>query len=130
MSIWCVALGSAAWSLLIVHEGDAGATLQDMVATFKDNAFPLVYLGGVTTALTNFLQAVGQRGVSAEKASLIYALDPVWGAIFATALLDERLGTYGYVGAGLITLAAAQNAIFALAKEKKKEDEKAEVGNN
>ena len=76
----------------------------------------------MTTALTNFLQTVGQRGVSAEKASLIYALDPVWGAIFATLILDERLGPYGYVGAGLITLAAAQNAIFALAKGKTEDD--------
>ena len=39
----------------------------------------LLYLGGVTTALANYIQTKAQQGISAERASIIYALDPVYG---------------------------------------------------
>jgi drug/metabolite transporter (DMT)-like permease len=33
---------------------------------------------------------VGQRAVGAEQAALVYALDPVWGALFAHYLLGKK----------------------------------------
>lgn len=68
---------------------------------------PLIgYLAVVTTALTNWMQAVGQRSVPAERAAIIYAMDPVYAAGFAYLLLGETLGPAGLVGAGIITGAA------------------------
>lgn len=64
------------------------------------------YLAVVTTALTNWMQAVGQRSVPAERAAVIYAMDPVYAAGFAYLLLGETLGSAGLVGAGIITGAA------------------------
>lgn len=64
------------------------------------------YLAVVTTALTNWMQAVGQRNVPAERAAVIYAMDPVYAAGFAYLLLGETLGPAGLVGAGIITGAA------------------------
>ena len=65
----------------------------DLKSTFTGNLYPLLYLGIVTTALANYLQTQGQRGVSASTASLIFALDPVWGAFFANLILGEvRMG--------------------------------------
>lgn len=64
------------------------------------------YLAVVTTALTNWMQAVGQRSVPAERAAVIYAMDPVYAAGFAYLLLGETLGPAGLVGAGIITGAA------------------------
>lgn len=64
------------------------------------------YLAIVTTALTNWMQAVGQRSVPAERAAVIYAMDPVYAAGFAYLLLGEALGPAGLVGAGIITGAA------------------------
>ncbi|GMI13167.1 hypothetical protein TrVE_jg125 [Triparma verrucosa] len=113
ISIWFVAIGALLWSFA-GHSGSLSSTISDFTTTASENLLPLFYLGGVTTALANFLQTIGQREVSAEKASLIYALDPVWGAVFANLLLGEQLGRYGILGAGLITVAAAQNALFAL----------------
>mmetsp|Transcript_5424 Transcript_5424/g.7994 ORF Transcript_5424/g.7994 Transcript_5424/m.7994 type:complete len:106 (+) Transcript_5424:2-319(+) len=76
----------------------------------------MVYLGGVTTAFCNYIQTIGQRGVSAERASIIYALDPVWGAGFASVLLGEQLGGWqGYLGAALITGAAIAVNVLDLA---------------
>lgn len=68
---------------------------------------PLIaYLAVVTTALTNWLQALGQRSVPAERAAIIYAMDPVYAAGFAYLVLGETLGPTGLAGAATITGAA------------------------
>ncbi|KAK1868650.1 hypothetical protein I4F81_011134 [Pyropia yezoensis] len=69
----------------------------------------VVYLGLVTTALCNWLQTLAQRSVAAERAAVVYAMDPVYGALFAAALLGERLSPQGLVGAAMITVAAVVN---------------------
>ena len=76
-----------------------------------------MYLGGVTTALANWIQTKAQRDVTAERASVIYAMDPVYGAIFSYFLLGETLnGVPGWIGAGLITVAAATNALLDVSR--------------
>ncbi|GAB0496533.1 hypothetical protein MMPV_007846 [Pyropia vietnamensis] len=69
----------------------------------------VLYLGLVTTALCNWLQTLAQRSVAAERAAVVYAMDPVYGALFASALLGERLTPQGLVGAAMITVAAVVN---------------------
>ena len=49
---------------------------------------------------------MGQRSVPAERAAVIYAMDPVYAAGFAYLLLGETLGPAGIAGAGIITGAA------------------------
>jgi len=91
------------------------SVLSSITTTLRNHAWELVYLGAVTTALSNYLQTIGQRGITAERASVIYAMDPVYGAFFANWLLGEQLGgVYEYVGAALITVAAATNAFLDL----------------
>ena len=68
-----------------------------------------VYLGLITTALTSYLQSVGQRSIRAESAAIIYAMDPVYAAFFSFLLLDERLGTQGLFGGALLVAAALLN---------------------
>jgi drug/metabolite transporter (DMT)-like permease len=65
----------------------------------------LVYLGVAATALATFLQAFGQRFVSATNTAVIYALEPVFAAMFAYLWLAETLGWRGFLGAGLILVA-------------------------
>ncbi|CAM9796502.1 unnamed protein product [Scytosiphon promiscuus] len=72
----------------------------------RAQATPILYLAVVTTALTNWMQAVGQKSVPAERAAVIYAMDPVYAAGFAYLLLGETLGPAGLVGAAIITGAA------------------------
>lgn len=52
------------------------------------------------------MQALGQRSVPAERAAVIYAMDPVYAAGFAYLLLGEKLGAAGILGASIITGAA------------------------
>ena len=91
-------------------------TFQQTVNTITANPLQLIYLSAVTTALANYLQSIAQREVSAERASIFYALDPVYGAAFANLLLGETLGLWGWVGASLIAFAAATNAVWDFGK--------------
>mmetsp|Transcript_16899 Transcript_16899/g.33870 ORF Transcript_16899/g.33870 Transcript_16899/m.33870 type:complete len:347 (+) Transcript_16899:427-1467(+) len=91
-------------------------TFQQTVNMITANPFQLIYLSAVTTALANYLQSIAQKEVSAERASIFYALDPVYGAAFANLLLGETLGLWGWVGASLIAFAAATNAVWDFSK--------------
>ncbi|KAA8498803.1 putative transporter [Porphyridium purpureum] len=69
-------------------------------------AFALLYLGVVATAFTNWAQARGQRVIPADKAALVYAMDPVYAAVFAQLILHESLTVQGFAGGAIITCAA------------------------
>ena len=97
-------------------------TLSNVAYTVQKHPFALIYLGGITTALANYIQTKAQKGISAERASIIYAMDPVYGAIFSNLLLGESLSAYGVVGAGIITVAAATNAFLDLGVKSSTQD--------
>lgn len=65
----------------------------------------VLYLGLVATGLATWLISLGQSRVSAAQAAVIYALEPVWAALFARLFLGEALGLQGALGAGLVLLA-------------------------
>jgi len=65
----------------------------------------VLYLGVVATALATWLISVGQKRVTAAEAAVIYALEPVWAALFAYLLLGEALGLQGALGALLVLFA-------------------------
>lgn len=88
---------------------DLGDIVQELKSFLQESAPMVVYLAVVATASCNWLQAVGQRSVPAERAALIYAMDGVYAAFFSHWLLGEQLGAQGIAGAGLITAAALLN---------------------
>jgi drug/metabolite transporter (DMT)-like permease len=124
--LWVVTILASIWTIIVtVQNGFATKGSFDDVAmslpTIIHNAYDIfanhpgafLYLSGVTTAFANWVQTKAQRDVSPERASIIYAMDPVYGAIFANWWLGEQLGGWtGYIGAGLITIAAATNALL------------------
>lgn len=65
----------------------------------------LLYLGVAASAGMLFLQAVGQRHVPAEQAAVIYAMEPVFAALFGWLWLRETLGARGLVGGALVVTA-------------------------
>ena len=48
-----------------------------IVDPFLSNPWPILYLGAFSTGVCNYLQTVGQRDIAAEKAAIIYSMDPV-----------------------------------------------------
>lgn len=65
----------------------------------------VVFLGAVATAAMLFLQAQGQKRVSATRAALIYALEPAFAALFSWLLLGEQLGVRAAVGGSILVAA-------------------------
>jgi drug/metabolite transporter (DMT)-like permease len=110
VSLAVVAALSAAWVAL----GGGRSAVDGGVLGVPAEAWgAVVYLALVTTTLSNWLQAVGQRGVRAEQAAVIFAMDPVYGALFAYLLLGERFGIQGWAGVGLIASAAVVSNVLA-----------------
>ncbi len=87
-----VALLAWAWALV------AGAHLAPPRVVWG----PLLYLGVAATSVTTLLQTVGQRRVPAAEAAVIYALEPVFAAVFSYVLLREQVGWRGLVGGALV----------------------------
>lgn len=111
--LWVVAVASGFWSASL-----GLLSLDSVYNTLASHPLELLYLSAVTTALANWIQTKAQQSVSAERACVIYAMDPVWGALWANFLLGETLTGFGILGAGLITAAAATNAFFDLGTSK------------
>jgi len=65
----------------------------------------VLYLGLVATAGMLFLQAIGQRKVSAAKSALIFALEPVFAALFSWLWLGEQLTQRTAIGGALLVAA-------------------------
>lgn len=65
----------------------------------------VAYLGVVCMALTNLLQAIGQRNAPASTAALIFSLESVFGIIFAVAVWHENVTPLLLAGCTLIFIA-------------------------
>lgn len=105
-SVCCTALLAAFWAYA---SGEPLPDVSELPAA--------LYLGALPTALATVLQAWAQRSVSAERAAVVYAMDPVFGALFANWLLGETFGSRGVIGAALIVTAAFVSNIAATKSE-------------
>lgn len=63
---------------------------------------PILYGGILSVGIAFTLQVVGQRDALATHASLIMAMESVFGAIGGAVLLNESLGLRGFIGAVLM----------------------------
>jgi drug/metabolite transporter (DMT)-like permease len=100
--VWMALLGST-WML-----ADALGTnrLQTLGSRLNvDILWGLAYLGVVATAGMLFLQARAQRHVAADKAALVYAMEPVFAALFAWGWLSEGLTLRAALGGAVVVFA-------------------------
>ena len=58
------------------------------------------------TALTTWLQLIGQKIVPGPSAAVLYTVEPVWASAFAWVYFGERFGPRGWAGAALLLAAA------------------------
>jgi len=62
----------------------------------------LLVTGVFASALGFLVQTWAQRQTSATRTALVFALEPVWAAIFGFALAGDRLGALGWGGCAVI----------------------------
>lgn len=108
LQIIVVALMSWGWAVPELH------VLKNLSASALA---AMLYLALFATALVLWLQAVAQRVVPAYAAALIFALEPVFAAIFAYFLLGETLSSQGWLGGALVVLAMIIGEFRLPAKE-------------
>jgi drug/metabolite transporter (DMT)-like permease len=109
-----MAVLGTAW--MLTQSPDSLVTLTSRAAP---HASTLIYLGAVATAGMLFLQAVGQRRVAAEKAALIFAMEPVFAALFGWMWLGELLGWRGVVGGAFVIGALVLSELRPVARKAK-----------
>ena len=97
-----MALASAVWLGLGGIGNDSLATLGERLTP---HAVSLLYLGVVATAGMLLLQAIAQRHVSADKAAVVYAMEPVFAALFGWLWLGEVLSARAALGGVMVVVA-------------------------
>ena len=100
--VWMAALGSA-WMLADAQGTDSLQTLGTRLNA--EILWGLAYLGVIATAGMLFLQARAQRHVAADKAALVYAMEPVFAALFAWVWLSEGLTIRAALGGAVVVFA-------------------------
>jgi len=81
--------------------------------------FGILYTTFFATLLTIGLQTKFQKVVSPTKAGIIYSFEPIFAALFAFFLLNEKITNFGLVGSGLIFLGLILSEIIDSFIEKK-----------
>lgn len=90
----------------------------ESVAEFSWALLGVVVLMGVASAIIQTTMNWAQKHVSATRATLIYAGEPVWGGVIGR-LYGERLPMLAFVGAGLIVLGVIVSEVrFRLRRQK------------
>ncbi|WP_269533446.1 DMT family transporter [Chitinimonas sp. BJYL2] len=84
---------------------DGGTALGTLPERLMPQWWIIVYLGLIATAGMLMLQAWAQRSVSADKAAVIYAMEPVFAALFGWVLLSESLTIRAGLGGALVVVA-------------------------
>ena len=97
-----MAVFSAVW---IACAGIGNDALGTLCARLAPHGLLLVYLGVVATAGMLLLQAIAQRQVPADKASVIYAMEPVFAALFGWLWLNEVLSSRAALGGAMVVVA-------------------------
>ena len=99
------------------NPSDGDIWQQYLVAPVLENPWAPLYLGAITTSLCGYLQTLGQKVIPAERASIIYSLDPLYGAAFSAYFLHEQFGPSGAVGGLFILAGVALSSLAAGNKE-------------
>ena len=97
-----MALLACAW---LLGAALLSAKPSDLLARATAHWVALTYLGVIATAAMLFLQALGQRGLSADKSAVIFAMEPVFAALTAWLWLGELLTGRAAMGAALVLAA-------------------------
>lgn len=97
----------------------AGLSLEPIRVEFTGNLLMgLAYTAIIATLITTALQTKYQKGVTPAQAGIIYSFEPIFAAIAAFFLLNEKLTNFGLIGCVLIFLGLVFSESFDTIKER------------
>ncbi len=103
------ALAGSMWvctTLMLLVQPNGMAQLHTQATALSANAWAaLIYLGLFASAMVVIFQAWGQQRVDAMRSAIVFGLEPVFAALTAWWLIDERMGMLAFGGAALIVAA-------------------------
>ncbi|MHA1618406.1 MAG: DMT family transporter [Promethearchaeota archaeon] len=98
-----LSLSLASFFVSLIFENVTDSIFSQLDQVFSlHNLILLLYMGLIATSFATIIQMHGQHRVPATRAALIYALEPIFGALFAVILGNEILGWQTLVGGVLI----------------------------
>jgi drug/metabolite transporter (DMT)-like permease len=74
--------------------------------------FGLLYTGILATVVNIGIQTKFQKLITPTKAGIIYSFEPIFAAIFAFFLLNEKISNFGFIGMGLIFFGLISSEIY------------------
>ena len=74
-------------------------------------AAAVAWTGIVSTSLNFFIEITALGRVPSAEASVLLATEPLWAAVFASAILHETFGINDFVGGALIVMACLANTL-------------------
>lgn len=111
----CIQLGIVAlfsWVGVGLEGWSAGGLAGTLASWPIETWIQVMFIGLVTTAFCLWAEARALRSVDAAPAALIYACEPLWGALFAFLYRGEVLsGPCAICGAGVLLLASMVGAM-------------------
>ncbi|QQS35055.1 MAG: DMT family transporter [Ignavibacteriales bacterium] len=77
----------------------AATGIEQIRFTMNDNLiFAIAYTAILATVVTTILQTRFQKTVTPTKAAVIFSLEPIFAAIIAFIVLNERISNFGFIG--------------------------------
>ena len=103
------ALAGSMWactSVVLLVQPQGMAQLHSQAAALSGSGWvAIVYLGLIASAMVVVLQAWGQKHVDAMRSAIVFGMEPVFAALTAWWLIDERMGWVALCGAALMVVA-------------------------
>ena len=97
----------------------AGLSFETVRVEFTPNLMAgLAYTSIIATLITTALQTKYQKGVTPAQAGIIYSFEPIFAAIAAFFLLNEKLTNFGVIGCLMIFLGLVISESFDTIKER------------
>ncbi len=97
----------------------AGLSLEPVRVEFTTNLLAgLAYTSIIATLVTTALQTKFQKGVTPAQAGIIYSFEPIFAAVAAFFLLNEKLTNFGVIGCLLIFLGLVISESFDTVRER------------
>lgn len=106
-----------------IHHADIAMHMQKLAQLWSQISHShipvteLLYTSWCTTDLVLLLEMVALQTVSSTEAAIIYSMEPISGAVFASYFLGERLSTMGMVGAAIIVLSSLATQLNGAVEE-------------